>query len=148
MSLQSCISGQRRRFTHAKNLPWFIGTDISSTGQNMEFLGPRVCHLGISYEAAVFPVLGLTAYSFLPCGFVPLSTKSGPKSWISNHGTGDRGHECVAQKRVKSLGGRSPKTVTNFWATRAQPSMEKALPSVSMVRVDTASIFWLTLIHM
>lgn len=24
-------------------------------------------------------------------------------------------------------------------ATRAQPSMEKALPSVSMVRVDTAS---------
>lgn len=72
----------------------------------MEFLDPRVCHLGISYEAAVFPVLGLTAHSFLPCGFVPLSTKSGPKSWISNHGTGDRGHECVAQKRVKSLGGR------------------------------------------
>lgn len=72
----------------------------------MEFLGPRVCHLGISYEAAVFPVLGLTAHSFLPCGFVSLSTKSGPKSWISNHGMGDRGHECVAQKRVKSLGGR------------------------------------------
>ena len=39
----------------------------------MEFLGLRVCHLGISYEAAVFPVLGLTALSFLPCRFVPLS---------------------------------------------------------------------------
>lgn len=80
----------------------------------MEFLGLRVCHLGISYEAAVFPVLGLTAYSFLPRGFVPLSMKSGPKSWISDHGTGDRGHECVAQKRVKSLGGRSPKTVNKL----------------------------------
>ena len=59
------------------------------TQENLEFLGLRIFHLGTSYEALEFPVLGLTAYFFfLPCRSVPLSMDGSPPSTESlpSHG--------------------------------------------------------------
>lgn len=67
----------------------------------MEFLGPEIFYLGISYEASVFPALGLIVFFLAllsellhsPMDSSPPSTESGPKPWISDHGMGDKFHD-------------------------------------------------------
>lgn len=69
----------------------------------MGFLGLEIFHERISYGALVFPALGLiVSFVSLYCKLMhssmdssPLSTESGPKSWILDYGMGDKFHECM-----------------------------------------------------
>lgn len=85
----------------------------------MGFLGLEIFHLKILYKSLVFPVLRLfVSFLALHSKLVhssmdssPLSTESGPKSCILDHGIGDKFYKCMQlSMNNHSIHGKKPST--------------------------------------